>query len=94
MNEIKHRELARRLAVRSIEDYKQRFLLEEDLLSGVDRQRILDEIDDIKEGVRLDDRRKLLAERDMYKKLVEELEKKLTLYSLVDDRDCNEEFEI
>ncbi len=92
--EIVHRELARRLAVRSIEDYRQRFLLEEDLLSGVDRQKILDEIDDIKENVKLDDRRKLLAERDMYKKLVEELEKKLTLYHLADDRDCDEEFEI
>lgn len=94
MNEIEHRELARRLAVRSIEDYRQRFILEEDLLSGVDRQKVLDEIEDIEKAVRLDDRRKLLAERDMYKKLVEELEKKLTLYSLADDRDCDEEFEI
>lgn len=94
MNEIDYRTLAKRLVIRSIEDYKQRFTLGVDLLSGVDRQRILDEIDDIKKGVKLDDRRKLLAERDMYKKLVEELEKKLTLYSLADDRDCDEEFEM
>lgn len=92
--EIVHRELARRLTVRSIEDYKQRFLLEEDLLSGVDRQKVLDEIEDIEKAVKLDDRRKLLAERDMYKKLVEELEKKLTLYHFADNRDCDEEFEI
>ena len=94
MNEIDYRTLAKRLVIRSIEDYKQRFTLGVDLLSGVDRQRILDEIDDIKKGVKLDDRMKLLAERDMYKKLVEELEKKLTLYSLADDRDCDEEFEM
>lgn len=94
MNEIKHRELARRLVVHGIEQYKERFLLEEDLLNGVDRQKVLDEIEDIEKTVKLDDRRKLLAERDMYKKLVEELEKKLTLYSFVDDRDCDEEFEM
>lgn len=94
MNKTVHRELARRLVMKSIENYRQRFMLEVDLLSGVDRQKVLDEIDDIKENVKLDDRRKLIAERDMYKRLVEELEKKLTLYHLADDRDCDEEFEI
>ena len=94
MNEIEHRTLARRLVMRSIENYKQRFMLEVDLLSGVDRQRVLDEIEDIEKAVKLDDRRKLIAERDMYRKLVEELEKKLTSYHLADDRDCDEEFEI
>ena len=94
MNEIEHRTLARRLVTKSIENYKQRFMLEVDLLSGVDRQKILDEIEDIEKAVKLDDRRKLIAERDMYKRLVEELEKKLTLYHLADDRDCDEEFEI
>lgn len=94
MNEIEHRTLARRLVTKSIENYKQRFMLEVDLLSGVDRQRVLDEIEDIEKAVKLDDRRKLIAERDMYKKLVEELEKKLTSYHLADDRDCDEEFEI
>ena len=94
MNEIEHRTLARRLVMKSIENYRQRFMLEVDLLSGVDRQKILDEIDDIKENVKLDDRRKLIAERDMYRKLVEELEKKLTSCHLADDRDCDEEFEI
>lgn len=94
MNEIEHRTLARRLVMKSIENYKQRFMLEVDLLSGVDRQRVLDEIEDIEKAVKLDDRRKLIAERDMYRKLVEELEKKLTSYHLADDRDCDEEFEI
>ena len=94
MNEIEHRTLARRLVMKSIENYRQRFMLEVDLLSGVDRQKILDEIEDIEKAVKLDDRRKLIAERDMYKRLVEELEKKLTSYHLADDRDCDEEFEI
>ena len=92
MQNINHRELARRLVVHGIEQYKERFLLEEDLLSGLDRQKVLDEIEDIEKAVKLDDRRKLIAERDMYKKLVSDLEERLKkIYSL---EDWDEEFEM
>ena len=92
MQKINHRELARRLVVHSIEQYRERFLLEVDLLSGLDRQKVLDEIDDIEKSVKLDDRRKLIAERDMYKRLVMELESKLN--SICSLEDCDEEFEM
>lgn len=92
MQKINYRELARRLVVHSIEQYRERFLLEEDLLSGLDRQKVLDEIEDIEKAVKLDDRRKLIAERDMYKRLVMELESKLN--SICSLEDCDEEFEL
>lgn len=92
MQNINYRELARRLVVHGIEQYKERFLLEEDLLSGLDRQKVLDEIEDIEKSVKLDDRRKLIAERDMYKKLVDDLEERLNRFCSLDD--CNEEFEM
>lgn len=54
MSKVDYKELARRLTVRAIEDYKKRFLLQEDLLNGEDRNRVLKEIeqieDDIKKG--------------------------------------------
>lgn len=47
MIEKERRELARRLCVRAMRAYRKEFVLKEDLLNGVDRQRILDEIDKI-----------------------------------------------
>lgn len=92
MSELKHRQLAKRLVINGIEKYKEKFILEVDLLSGVDRLAIVEEINSILEDVKADDRAKLIAEKNMYKKRVEELEEKLRrIYSL---DDCNEEFEI
>lgn len=92
MSKLKHRQLAKRLVVNGIKKYREKFILEEDLLSGVDRAAILKEIDSILEDVNADDRNRLVAERDYYKKQVKELEAKLNrIYSL---DDCNEEFEL
>jgi len=92
MSKLKHRQLAKRLVINGIEKYKEKFILEVDLLSGVDRLAIVEEINSILEDVKADDRAKLIAEKNMYKKRVEELEEKLRrIYSL---DDCDEEFEI
>lgn len=92
MNNSKHRELAKRLVLKAIENYKNKFILEEDLLSGVDRLAIIKEIDNISENIKTDDRAKLIAEKDYYKKQVKDLENRLhRIYSL---DDCDEEFEI
>ena len=45
MQKIDYKELARRLVIRGIRGYKQRFIEEEDLLSGEDKRRVLDEIE-------------------------------------------------
>ena len=81
------------MVINSIEKYKEKFILEVDLLNGVERLAIVEEINSILKDVKADDRAKLIAEKDMYKKRAEELEEKLhRIYSL--DNDCDEEFEI
>ena len=92
MSKLKHRQLAKRLVINGIEKYKEKFILEVDLLSGVDRLAIVEEINSILEDVKADDRAKLIAEKNMYKKRVEELEEKLRRIYCLDD--CNEGFEI
>lgn len=92
MSKLKHRQLAKRLTIKAIENYKQKFMLEVDLLSGVDRLAIIEEIDSILEDVKADDRARLIAEKNMYKKRAEELEERLNHISSLDD--CDEEFEI
>ena len=47
MTNYECRILAERLAVKSIKRYEQRFLLEQDLLSGVDRQKVINEMEKI-----------------------------------------------
>lgn len=92
MSKLKHRQLAKRLVINGIEKYKEKFILEVDLLSGVDRLAIVEEINSILEDIKADDRAKLIAEKNMYKNRVKELEEKLRrIYSL---DDCDEEFEI
>lgn len=85
MIEKEHRELARRLCVRAMKAYRQRFVLEQDLLNGVDRQRVLDEIDKIIEDVRTD---KVSALKSKNKGLQMRLEHLASL------EDCDEEFEM
>lgn len=52
MSEINYRELARGLVLRATKDYKQRFMLEEDLLNGEDRRRVLEEIEKIEAEIK------------------------------------------
>ena len=83
MQKIDYNELAKRLAIRGIRGYKQRFMEEEDLLSGEDKRRVLEEIDRITETIKED---------KFYKRKAEELQWKLDAYERLSD--CNEEFEL
>ena len=83
MERIDYEELARRLAIRGIRGYKQRFIQEEDLLSGEDKRRVLEEIDKIIEQIKED---------KFYKRKAEYLQQKID--SICGLEDCNEEFEL
>lgn len=52
MNNYECRILAEKLAVKSIKRYEQKFLLEQDLLSGVDRQKVINEMEKIIDKIR------------------------------------------
>lgn len=54
MTPKEHKELARRLVLRAIESYKQKLILEEDLLSGEDKRLILEQIDKIRDSIKFD----------------------------------------
>ena len=92
MQMIDYKDIARNLVTRAIEDYRRKFILGVDILNGEDRKRIVDEIDRIRGEVKQDDREKLLAERDFYKKRVEDLEERLNQICSLGD--CDEEFEL
>lgn len=83
MQKIDYEELAKRLAIRGIRGYKQRFIQEEDLLSGEDKRKILEEVDKIIEEIKED---------KFYKRKAEELQWRLDAYERL--QDCNEEFEL
>ena len=83
MQKIDYEELAKRLAIRGIRGYKQRFIQEEDLLSGEDKRRVLEEIDRIIEKIKED---------KFYKRKAEQLQWRLDAYERLSD--CNEEFEL
>ena len=80
---IDYKELAKRLAIRGIRGYKQRFIEEEDLLNGEDKRRVLEEIDKLIEQIKED---------KFYKRKAEALQRKIDMISSLDD--CNEEFEL
>ena len=83
MQKIDYKELAKRLAIRGIRGYKQRFIQEEDLLSGEQKRRVLEEIDRIIEQIKED---------NYYKRKAEALQRKIDMISSLDD--CDEEFEL
>lgn len=83
MQRIDYKELAKRLAIRGIRGYKQRFIEEEDLLSGEDKRRVLEEIDKLIETIKED---------NYYKRKAEALQRKIDMISSLED--CNEEFEL
>lgn len=83
MQKIDYEELAKRLAIRGIRGYKQRFIQEEDLLGGEDKRQVLEEIDKIIEQIKED---------KFYKRKAEQLQWRLDAYERL--QDCNEEFEL
>lgn len=83
MQKIDYKELAKRLAIRGIRGYKQRFLQEEDLIGGEDKRKIIEEIDKIIEEIKED---------AFYKRKAEYLQQKID--SICSLEDCNEEFEL
>lgn len=81
--EINHSELAKRLILRAIENYRNKFILEEDLMSGEDKRKVLEEIDKEVDEIK---------HKKSYKKEKERLQRRLDyLHSL---EDCDEEFEL
>ena len=83
MDKLNHKELAKRLILRAIENYKQRFILEEDLMSGEDRRKVLEEIDKEVEEIK---------HKQSYQDEIKRLKRRIDyLHSL---EDCDEEFEL
>jgi hypothetical protein len=92
MNDEKIKEMARRLAVRGIEAYKKRMILEEDLLNGEDKRRILEQIDVIRDNIKFNKITELESELAKERKKSKDLQDRLNrLHSL---NDCDEEFEL
>ena len=85
MSKQKHREMARRLVVKAIEDYKRRFQLEVDILNGEEKRLILEEIEDIELGIKTD-------REGQYRRKYMETKQRLEHLASLDD--CNEEFEM
>jgi hypothetical protein len=83
MQKINHRELAKRLILRAIENYRNKFILEEDLMSGEDKRKVLEEIDKEVEEIK---------HKKSYKKEIKRLENRIDYLCSLDD--CNEEFEL
>lgn len=83
MQKINHSELAKRLILRAIENYRQKFILEEDLMSGEDKRKVLEEIDKEVDEIK---------HSKGYKKEIERLQKRLDYLHSLDD--CDEEFEL
>lgn len=80
---IDYEEMARRLILNGAEAYREKFILEVDILSGYDRQRILEEYDKIVDEIKFGNKYKLESEN---------LQKRLEYLSNLED--CNEEFEL
>lgn len=92
MTTKKYKEMARRLAVRGIEAYKQRLIHEEDLLNGEDKRHILEQIDIIRDSIKFDKVAELERELAKERKRSKDLQDRLNwLHSL---NDCDEEFEM
>lgn len=81
--QLDHEELARKLILRGIEAYREKFIREVDVLSGYDRQRILEEIDKQTDDIK---------HSRSYKKEAERLQRKLEYLQSLED--CDEEFEL
>lgn len=80
---IDYEEMARRLIINGAEEYREKFMLEVDILSGYDRQRILEEMDK-----QIDE----IKHSKGYKKEIQRLENRI--HYICGLEDCNEEFEL
>lgn len=80
---IDYEEMARRLIINGAEAYKKKFMLEVDILSGHDRQKIMEEMDKQIEEIK---------HSKGYKKEIERLQRRIDYLHSLDD--CNEEFEL
>ena len=83
MQKIDYEEMARRLILNGAEAYREKFMLEVDILSGYDRQRILEEMDKQIEEIK---------HSKSYKKEIKRLEDRI--HYICGLEDCNEEFEL
>ena len=83
MQKIDYEEMARRLILNGAEAYREKFMLEVDILSGYDRQRILEEMDK-----QIDE----IKHSKDYKKEIERLQRRIDYIQSLED--CNEEFEM
>ena len=83
MNRMDHHELAKRLILRAIKNYRQRFILEEDLIGGEDKRKILEEIDKEVEEIK---------HKQSYQDEIKRLQKRIDYLHSLDD--CDEEFEM
>lgn len=83
MQKIDYEEMARRLILNGAEAYREKFILEVDILSGYDRQRILEEMDK-----QIDE----IKHSKGYKKEIKRLENRI--HYICGLEDCNEEFEL
>ena len=83
MQKIDYEEMARRLILNGAEAYRKKFMLEVDILSGYDRQRILEEMDK-----QIDE----IKHSKGYKKEIQRLENRI--HYICGLEDCNEEFEL
>jgi len=83
MQKIDYEEMARRLILNGAEAYREKFILEVDILSGYDRQRILEEMDK-----QIDE----IKHNKSYKKEIKRLENRI--HYICGLEDCNEEFEL
>lgn len=92
MTTKEHKEMARRLAVRGIEAYKQRLIYEEDLLNGEDKRLILEQIDVIRDGIKNDRVAELERQLAEAQRKVKELQDRIDWLHSIED--CNEEFEL
>lgn len=79
MNKMDHHKLAKRLILRAIKNYRQKFILEEDLIGGEDKRKILEEIDKEVEEIK---------HKQSYQDEIKRLQRRIDyLHSL---EDCNE----
>lgn len=80
---IDYEEMARRLILNGAKAYREKFILEVDILSGYDRQKILEEMDK-----QIDE----INHSKVYKKEIERLQRRIDYLHSLDD--CDEEFEL
>jgi hypothetical protein len=73
MQKINHSELAKRLILRAIENYRNKFILEEDLMSGEDKRKVLEEIDKEVEEIK----HKKSYKKEITEKVIEPIENKM-----------------